>query len=97
MLSGCQTGVVASFAADELIGIAHAFSWAGAKAVVASLWRVADTASPKLMTGFHQHLIAGLSRDEALVEAMLEVRQHTEWKRTYFWGAFTLLGDWRVP
>ncbi len=97
VLSGCQTGVVASFAADELIGIAHAFSWAGAKAVVASLWRVADTASPKLMTGFHQHLIAGLSRDEALVEAMLEVRQHTEWKHTYFWGAFTLLGDWRVP
>ena len=48
------------------MGLARAFQYAGARSVVASLWRVADRSTAVLMTRFYTHLRSGKPKDEAL-------------------------------
>lgn len=89
-LSACETGRAKVVAGDELIGLGRGFLYAGAGALVLSLWRVDDLSTVTLMETMYHALHAGASKSGALRDAVLasNLDQHPA-----FWGAFQLIGD----
>jgi CHAT domain-containing protein len=72
------------------------FMHAGAKRVVASLWKVDDEATGDLMRRFYAAMLReGRSPAAALRAAQLEVRQQPRWKSPFYWAAFSLQGEWK--
>ena len=94
-LSACETALGAELAGEGLIGLTRAFHYAGARSVLASLWRVADGSTAGLMNRVYGHLRAGVSKDEALRRAQRETIALPATAAPFHWAAFTLSGDWR--
>ena len=95
VLSACETALGEQSAGDELVGLTRAFLYAGAPAVVTTLWSIDDAASGALMEAFYGHLREGLTNAEALRAAQLEVLAQEQWQTPYYWAAFSLTGDYR--
>lgn len=68
-LSGCETGLGREWDGEGLIGLTRAFEYAGARAVLSSLWRVDDRSTVFLMDRFYAHLARGLPAAAALRRA----------------------------
>ncbi|HYN21127.1 MAG TPA: CHAT domain-containing protein [Thermoanaerobaculia bacterium] len=107
-LSACVTALGPEYSGEGLMSLSRAFQIAGARSVLASLWRVDDESTAELMIRFYRHLLSGMSKDEALRAAQsdlirgpiqvpnqyggVEVRDFTA---PYYWAAFQLFGDWQ--
>jgi len=90
-LSACQTAMQANSNGEEISGVAYVFERAGAQAVMASLWSVADAATKDLMVEFYQNINKGMSKNEALRQAKLsQIQRHP-----FYWSPFILIGDAR--
>ena len=88
-LSACETGLGTLNPGDDVIGLTRGLLYAGARAVVASLWKVDDEATLELMTEFYDRLAAA-DAIEALRAAQLAIfRQHSH---PFYWAAFQLTG-----
>jgi CHAT domain-containing protein len=95
VLSGCETALGEEVRGEGLVGLTQGFLYAGAKLVVASLWRVEDQATAELMSRFYRGLlVAGKPAAAALREAQLAVRNDKRWRSSYYWSGFVLQGDW---
>ncbi|OKI12159.1 hypothetical protein A6A07_19915 [Streptomyces sp. CB03911] len=96
VLSGCETGVNEQRAGDEPVGLPRALLLGGARSVLVSQWRVADSSSRDLLTAFHRKLAAGDAPALALHHAAAETFRTPGRKleHLYHWGAFVLVGDW---
>ena len=75
------------------MGLTRALQYAGARAVVASHWKVNDRSTAQLMVAFHRYLRQGLAKDEALRRAMAQARGLPAKAHPYYWAAFFLIGD----
>jgi CHAT domain-containing protein/Tfp pilus assembly protein PilF len=108
VLSSCESGLGHELAGEGLIGLTRAFHYAGARSVMASLWKVSDRMTGELMLRFYRHLKAGQPKDVALQSAQRELigrrvttrgedgRQiELEGSAPYDWAAFEISGDWR--
>jgi CHAT domain-containing protein/tetratricopeptide (TPR) repeat protein len=74
VLSACETGLGELEYGQGVLGLQRAFQAAGARAVVASLWKVEDAATSVLMEQFYVNLWdQKLPRLEALRQAQLAV------------------------
>jgi CHAT domain-containing protein/tetratricopeptide (TPR) repeat protein len=91
-LSACESGVYHADRAEDPTGLTRAVLFAGARSVLASLWRVADAPAECVMRGFYEHLAHGIPRGEALRRASLAARE--EYPRLDAWAAFILTGAW---
>ncbi len=92
VLGACETAQ-GRLTGNEHLGLVRGFQYAGARAVLASLWRIHDEATGALMRAFYQHLGLGLSAAEALRAAQVEmVGQQTRWQHPHYWAAFALNG-----
>src|SRR5439155_10564053 len=71
VLSACEssTGFQPGSADDEYLGLPAGFIFAGAKAVVGSLWSVLDPPTALLMVKMYERLLAGMGVAAALREA----------------------------
>src|SRR5581483_9358176 len=75
VLSACETGLGEHVAGGEgLQGLQRAFQVAGAKTVIASLWKLDDKATQQLMSRFYDNLwTKRLGKLEALRQAQLSM------------------------
>lgn len=99
VLSGCQTALGSEVHGEGLVGLSRGFFAAGARRLVASLWRVQDKATAELMDRFYRRLLsdsaATIRPAAALRAAQLELLNETDYQDPYHWAAFALYGDWR--
>lgn len=93
VLSGCNTAGHAG-SSDGLLGLTRAFLAAGASAVVATHWPVADEASAALMADFHRNEGDAIAALASVQRAMLEQgrRQPSAWSHPYFWSGYAVYG-----
>jgi CHAT domain-containing protein/Tfp pilus assembly protein PilF len=76
VLSACETGLGKCAGGEGLLGLQRAFAVAGARSVMASLWRVDDRATRALMSDFYAaawDTEKVISRAEALRQAQLKM------------------------
>ncbi len=92
-LSGCETGRANVSGGDELIGLGRGFLYAGAGALLASLWKVTDDHTLSFMMHMYQALFAGESKAAALRKAQQKMLAEDPELHPAFWGAFQLIGD----
>ena len=96
VLSACRTGLGQAVRGEGLIGLTRGFMHAGASSVVASLWKVDDEATSKLMKYFYVNMLQkGMPPAEALRAAQNTLRQDPNWQSPHFWAAFTLQGEFK--
>jgi CHAT domain-containing protein/Tfp pilus assembly protein PilF len=96
VLSACQTALGKELRGEGLLGLARGFMYAGAPRVIASLWRVADTATADLMSSFYQGLLRShVPASEALRMAKTGLMRNPLRASPYYWAGFVLQGDWR--
>ena len=110
VLSACETGLGQVAGGEGLLGLQRAFLVAGANTTVASLWKVHDAATARLMQRFYENLWdKKMGKLAALREAQiwmlrdqgnrgLTVPAQPADKASlppYYWAAFVLSGDWR--
>jgi CHAT domain-containing protein len=91
VLSACETAVGEVTPGAALITLAGAFSQAGARSIVASLWPVADGPTRDFMVAFHRALLKG-GRAEALHTAQGTLIRGPKTAHPFYWAAFILLG-----
>jgi CHAT domain-containing protein len=94
VLSACETGVGRPSPADETLGLTRALLFAGAPALVMSLWRVPDASSAMIMSAFYDGILAGVRPIDALRDAMLAARARPGGNRLDRWAGFGLIGRW---
>ena len=94
-LSACETGRANVASDDELIGLGRGFLYAGAGALILSLWQVADATTVRLMERVYRALQAGAPKATALREAQRAILAEADPLHPAFWGAFQLVGDAR--
>lgn len=92
-LSACETGQARVAGGEDLIGLGRGFLYAGAGALVTSLWPVADDVAVRLMRCFYARLNTGASKAAALREAQLAVHAEHPLLHPAYWGAFQLVGN----
>ncbi|NUO00291.1 MAG: tetratricopeptide repeat protein, partial [Saprospiraceae bacterium] len=61
-LSACETGLGELQRGEGVVSLARAFSYAGAKSIVTSLWSVSDKKTQELMLNFYSFLSKGRSK-----------------------------------
>ncbi|MBN1579576.1 MAG: CHAT domain-containing protein [Anaerolineae bacterium] len=87
-LSACETGL-GGWHGGGLISLCRALMVAGARGVLASLWKVDDISTAELMACFYGHLLAGKTASASLRAAQLAIlkkRQHP-----LHWAGFVLV------
>jgi CHAT domain-containing protein/tetratricopeptide (TPR) repeat protein len=99
VLSACETGLGAVQVGEGVLGLRRAFQLAGARTVLASLWKVPDTETEQLMTSFLRRWLKGKGKAEALRNAQLDLIQALRASATrrqappLYWAGFVCHGD----
>ncbi|MEG3967226.1 tetratricopeptide repeat protein [Microcoleus sp. T2B6] len=72
VLSACQTGIGGKLGnGEEILGFGYQIQETGAKAAIASLWKVDDGGTQALMVAFYTALLSGNKKAEALQKAQI--------------------------
>ena len=101
-LSACETAVSEKSTGGEIEGMAYQLlKKSPSGSVLASFWKVDDTATAMLMGIYYKHVTDSiktnhtLDRGGALREAQLNLLKNPDTSHPYYWAAFTLFGDFR--
>lgn len=93
VLSACETSLGAYVPGETSLSLASAFTAAGAGSTLTSLWRVDDEATRELMVAFYKELVAGTSKDGAVLAARTTLRNNPNYAHPYYWSAMKLTGN----
>lgn len=96
VLSACSGGR-GHLAGGDILGLNTAFFYAGARSIIASLWQVDDQATAHLMSEFYTKFQPGQDLAGALQSAQHKLLQSTDYAHPYYWSAFVLNGENRLP
>ncbi|GAB4405567.1 MAG: hypothetical protein OHK0039_06680 [Bacteroidia bacterium] len=97
VLSACNTGVGQFRRGEGLMSLARAFHFAGAPALVATLWPVQDQSTALVMERFYPALRRGMGKDVALAEAQRAYLATCEplFAHPFYWSGLVIMGDSR--
>jgi CHAT domain-containing protein/tetratricopeptide (TPR) repeat protein len=97
ILSACNTAAGDAEGAEALSGLARAFFYAGARALLVSHWAVASDATVRLTTGAVERMAADkrIGRAEAMRQSMLALIDKGEPYEAHpaFWAPFVVVGE----
>ena len=95
VMSACNTGIGKLAGGEGVMSLGRAFSYAGCKSVVMSLWLTNDRSSAQIMKGFYGYLEDGWTKDAALQQAKLDYLEEADalTAHPYFWGNLIAVGD----
>ncbi|HEY6349956.1 MAG TPA: CHAT domain-containing protein, partial [Candidatus Angelobacter sp.] len=93
VLSACESALGKDLESEGIIGLPRAFLFAGARCVIASLWKVDDDATEKFMKGFYARIKRGERPSMALRDAQIEMSRDPKLSNPFYWAAFVLQGD----
>ena len=93
-LSACASGKGPFVQGEGKLALDNAFLAVGASRVISTLWPVDDQASSVFMREFYRSLAINRSPMLSLQQARKKMAESEEWGAPYYWGAFTLSGDW---
>ena len=97
ILSACETGNGLLVNGEGVISLSRAFSYAGCKSVITSLWKADDMATAFIIKRLHIYLQKGLAKDEALQKAKIDyLKSHDiedRFKTPAYWAHLVLIGD----
>jgi CHAT domain-containing protein/Flp pilus assembly protein TadD len=91
-LTACQTGLGEELSGEGVMSMGRAFQYAGAKAVLMSLWSVAEKPSIMITEGMLRHMKDGKPKLAALKLARDDVRNEG-FRHPFFWASFILVGE----
>jgi CHAT domain-containing protein len=97
-LSACDTGLGGGRdqRGREIEGFGVIAQQQGAKAVLATLWKVADSSTATLMGDmYRRRLQGGLSKIEALRQAQMSMAAQPRTAHPFYWAPFVLMGNWK--
>ena len=98
VLSACETGLGEVKTGEGVFGLRRAFTQAGARSLVMSMWSVPDKETKELMIEFYKNILSGkMNRCQALRQAVLKemkiVTERYSHPNPCFWGAFIFMGE----
>ena len=100
VISACETAIGKKIKGEGLNGLSRGFMYAGARRVIASLWKVNDGSTSELMNYFYGGLKLrdGVNFSQtrpaaALRAAQLKMMEKPLWRHPYYWAAFIIQGD----
>lgn len=93
-LSACRTALGKELNGEGLLSFTHAFLYAGANRVVATLWSVDDQATAEFMRHFYTALLTRQRAPaDALADARAALRRIPRYTHPWYWAAFVLHGQ----
>ena len=93
VLSACETGLGTEVDGQGVMGLRAAFTTAGARSVLMSLWPVPDESTAALMSHFYEGLWEeGLPVSEALRAAQAAVRSDPAHAAPLYWAGWMVVG-----
>src|SRR4029077_7353193 len=93
ILSACDSALGRDLDSEGIIGLPRGFLYAGARSVIASLWKVDDKATATLMASLYRRMHKGETPGAALRGAQLEMARRG--RKPADWAAFVLQGDYK--
>lgn len=94
-LSACSTGQGAGSPGEGINALTRAFMFAGAPAMLVTLWEVDDQAAPQITPYFFAEMSAGAPPAAALRAAKLNMLHsaYARFRHPYAWGPSVVFGD----
>lgn len=95
-LSACNTGSGQVIDSEGVMSIARAFTYAGTRSQVMTLWSVSDRSTGQIAEQFYRYLKQGKSKDDALRLAKLDYLSQTPTsisQHPVFWAGMVNFGD----
>lgn len=97
-LSACETALGSGYfteipAGDEFVGLTRAFLSAGASNVVASLWKVNDSSTARLMRSFYRKLSEESPSVSLATAQRSMLHGESDHQHPYYWAAFVVIGS----
>ncbi len=95
VLSACETAAGELKRGEGVISTARAFSYAGARSLITTLWKVSDAKATEFMNGLYTQLQKKKPKDRALREATQAYLQanNDHLAHPFFWASFINIGS----
>lgn len=98
VLSACETGVGEVKSGEGVYGLRRAFTQAGTRGLVMSMWSVPDKETKELMIEFYKNILSGsMTRSQALRQAALKQKEIVQKRygtdNPLYWGGFVFMGE----
>ena len=96
VLSACNTGYGKVQVGEGVLGLSHAFRYAGCPSLIMSLWQIPDLVTSDIMVYFYEDLMEGKYKDQALNGAKIRYLNEVkipELGHPYYWAGFIAKGD----
>jgi CHAT domain-containing protein len=97
-LSACDTGLGGGRDEQgrEIEGFGVIAQQQGAKAVLATLWPVADQSTAMLMADLYRRRQSNsLTKIEAIRQSQIALQSQSKYVHPYYWAPFILMGNWK--
>ncbi|MEO8088483.1 MAG: CHAT domain-containing protein, partial [Bacteroidota bacterium] len=94
--SACETAIGKEFYAEGMKSFARAFTYAGSKSTITTLWKVDDKATAEVFAKFYNYLLDGDAKDDALQKAKLDYRRNCKTDdeaNPFYWSGIILTND----
>ena len=97
ILSACETGNGLLVNGEGVMSLSRAFSYAGCKSIVTSLWKADEISTSFIGKRIHHYLQEGAAIDEALQKSKIDYLESNEIKEQdkspAYWANLVLIGD----